>query len=64
MKLSQDEFSNFANLPPVTKTYSKNYRQTKEPVEENDDYEKTIGKRDAQKIGDFGSFFAIHEVIF
>ena len=43
MKLSQDDFSNFANLP-VTKTYSKNYRQTKETVEESDDYEKTIGK--------------------
>ena len=44
MKLHQDEFSNYANLPGVTKPYSKNHQQTTDTVEETDEYEKTIGK--------------------
>ena len=44
MKLHQDEFSNYANLPGVTKPYSKNHQQTTDTVEITDEYEKTISK--------------------
>ena len=44
LKLHQDEFSIFANLPGVTKPYPKNHQQTTDTVEKTDEYERTIGK--------------------